>query len=434
VRISPGTIARRFESSLSPSRHRVLHLVGNLAEEAGSRAYLVGGIVRDVALDYPDTDFDVVIEGDAERVARAFAARVRGELKGLTAFGTCKVETAPFGTLDFATARSETYDRPGALPRTQASDMTHDLARRDFTINAMALALNPGHYGELLDPCGGLSDLKAGRLRVMHDRSLLDDPTRILRGVRFAARYGFTFERRTLSLLRACLAGGGLGSISGKRVFRELGLVSMEPRVLEGLKLLGEHGIVDVVFGWQAGRRRPQDLWRRLPGAIEAVQDLAGGEFTRIWVVWFASLFADVGRKRAGRLALYFNLPKDVRAVCLWTAVDRKRVAGRLARLDLSKAYRVKLLLDAVPPEALVLLFGISPQRERGLIRRYLKTWRHVRPALTGADIASLGMSEGPAVGTMLDRIVRLKLAGKLETREAEIALVRRTRRSPNRC
>jgi tRNA nucleotidyltransferase (CCA-adding enzyme) len=428
------TISTRFERFLPPSRHRVLRLVGHLAERAGFRAYLVGGIVRDIALGYPDTDLDVVIEGGAEKVARAFASNVRGELKGVTKFGTCKVEAQGFGTLDFATARSETYDRPGALPRTQASAINHDLARRDFTINAMALALNPGHYGEILDPCGGVSDLRAGKLRVMHDGSFIDDPTRMLRGVRFAARYGFNFERRTLSLLRTCLAGGGLGSISGKRVFRELGLISMEPRALEGLRLLQRHGMLEAVFGTRPARGRPRALWRRLPGAIETIHGATGGEFARSWVMWFASLFTDVGGRRAGQLATYFNLPRDVRAVCLWTAVAHKRVVSRLARLDRSKAYRVKLLLEAVPAEALVLVYAMCAKRGRGLIIEYLTAWRHATPFLTGRDLASMGIAEGPAVGTMLDRIVRLKLAGKLETREAEVAYVKRARGPANQC
>ncbi|HVP58855.1 MAG TPA: hypothetical protein VMU02_12240 [bacterium] len=432
--LSPSDISAKFRKSLPASRHQVLRAAGLAAQESGAQAYLVGGIVRDIALDYPDTDLDIVVEGDALAVARMFAARVRGQAHGVTKFGTCKVEAQGLGTVDFATARSETYEHPGALPRTRPADIQSDLVRRDFTINAMALALNPSRYGELLDPCGGLADLETGRLRVMHGRSFIDDPTRILRGARFAARYGFRFERRTRSLAQACLADGGLGSISGKRVFRELSLICMEPRALRGLRLLDRQGILGLVFGRRSGARKRQRLWGQLGGAAGAIGRSAGRDFARAWVVWFASCFVGLGRKRAGQLAISFNLAKDVRSVCLWTAADHRRTGARLGRLNREQAYRVKRLLDAVPAESLVILYADSGRAGRKLIRTYFTTWRKVSPLVTGEDMASLGIGQGPAVGAILDRIVRLKLAGLLTTREAELAYVQRAAKSRDRC
>jgi len=422
---SAREISAGLKRALSAREHRMLRLAGRLADEAGSAAYLVGGIVRDIALGYPDTDLDIVIEGRAEDVARALAGRLGGEVGSATAFGTCKVKAVGPGTVDIATARNETYDRPGALPRTHPSDLAHDLVRRDFTVNAMALALGPGVYGKLVDPCGGLKDLAAGKLRVMHDGSFVDDPTRMLRGVRFAARYGFGFERRTLALLRACLRQSGLATISGKRVFRELALICREPRVLDGLRLLARYGLLQPIVACGSGRRLPRGLWRKLPGAIAATR-AAGVPEQEAWIAWLASLFADLDRREAARLASHFNLPREVREACLWAASDRKRAAGRLLRLSARRAYQARVLLDGVPPAGLVLLYASCPAKARGLVIRYLAAWRHVKPSLTGKDLAALGLAEGPAVGALLADIVRLKLAGQLRTRAAEIAYVRR--------
>jgi len=466
---SPAGVAAGFRRALSAEQDRVLRLVGELADARGFEAFLVGGIVRDIALGYPVTDLDVVVHGDAERVARALASETGGAFKSMTEFGTCKVATPTVGVIDFATARSETYAQPGALPQTAASDMVHDLARRDFSLNAMALDLGRGEYGRLLDPCGGAPDLRAGKLRVMHDRSFIDDPTRVLRGVRFAARYGFTFERRTARLLRECLAAGGLATISGKRIYRELGLICGEATAREGLQLLERAGILGALVGGRAQAAKRLAIWRRLPGAIRELGgthdgggDLAGSgqagadEAGAGWagagqaaadnarahraamdnagtgpcldtaLAWLATIFVGLGRKRARRLAGRFNLPKRAREACVWVSSDLDRAVRRLATLDRSEAYRTRLMLDDVPPEALILLYASCRKASRDLITAYLSEWRYVKPELTGGDIAALGVGQGPRVGRVLVALLRLKLEGKLADRAAEVAYVQR--------
>ncbi len=420
------TLAERFKKSLSPRSHRLLRMVGRLSQDMGSRAYLVGGIVRDIAIGYPNTDLDIAVEMDAERVAREFAHRVGGSFKSLTQFGTCKVETKAFGTLDFATARREIYRRPGALPDTDVSNMIQDLLRRDFSVNAMAICLNPREYGQLLDLCGGLRDLRRGKLRVMHDRSFIDDPTRILRGIRFGARYGFGFEKGTLGLLRQCLETGGFSSISGKRIYTEVKLICMEANALRGLKMLERYGILEITLGARGGRGNLLDVRRRLPRAILNIERAAGAEFAERWICWFASLFAGMGGKRARVLVSYFNLSKEVRAVCLWMAEDCRRVAARLAKLGSAQACQVTVLLKPIPPEGLVHLHAVSSMAAKDLIVKYLAIWRHVAPSLSGGEIASMGVGEGPLVGRILTEILRLKLTGKLKTRDDEMAYVRR--------
>ena len=205
-----GRGARSFLSRLQ--RHAgaaavaELRLAGELAVAAGSRAYLVGGVVRDLWLGRRCDDLDLVVEGDAAALARELASRLRGRLRLHSRFLTATVERAHAKNIDLGTARRETYPRPAALPHVEVGDLEQDLLRRDFTINAMAVRLDPERFGELIDPAGGLADLRAARIRVLHDRSFIDDPTRGFRALRFAVRLGFHLSKRTARLLAHAVA------------------------------------------------------------------------------------------------------------------------------------------------------------------------------------------------------------------------------------
>ena len=417
-------ISKGFERSLSDEVHNVLKATGRISRKAGCRAYLVGGIVRDIAVGYPNTDLDIMIEGDAEKVARELARRIAGRFKKPTEFGTCKVETEHLGTIDFAVARTETYGRPGALPEVSASDIARDLWRRDFTINALAISLDPESYGDLVDPCGGIADLRRGRLRVMHDASFGDDPTRILRGVRFAVRYGYMFEARTLGLLRACVARGCLKTVSGKRVARELLLICGEPKAREGLLMLQALGVLKALGLARRDARRRLALWRGITRATDVLRK-AGGTTSDEAPVWFASLLAGGGAD-AARKAASFSLPRDLRDASAWAATKLARAERRLAGIDGRQAYRATRLLDSVPPAGLALIYAASAPPARRLIVNYLSDWRHVKPRVTGGEIAAMGPGPGPHVGRLLDRVLRLRLDGRLPTRRAEIEYVKR--------
>jgi tRNA nucleotidyltransferase (CCA-adding enzyme) len=405
---------KRFKTSLPPVVHEVLAAVGVLSRDMGSRAYLVGGIVRDVVIGYSNIDLDIVIDGDGVEVARRF--------------GTSKVKSRAFGTVDFATARTESYRRPGALPDVERSTIGKDLARRDFTINAMAISLDPSDYGGLIDPYRGLKDISGRRLRVLHDRSFLDDPTRVLRGVRFAARYNFRFETNTLRILKECMRAGCLRSISGKRAYGELRHICAADRPVKGLRMLERYGMLGGMHPAIRIDGRRLNLMGRLGRSIESVERSAGGGFVGPWLCWFSSLFVGVGRRRAASLTAYFNLPAHVRDVCLWVSSDLKKAGSRLDKLAPTEAYEVTRLLGKIPREGIVHLYAVSARRERGLIRKYLSGWRHVAPHLSGGEIASLGVGEGPLVGKILDDIVRLRLEGKIKTRADELTYIRKVR------
>ena len=180
-------------------------------------AYLVGGAVRDLLRGADAVDLDIAVEGDARSVARALAERLDGEAREHERFGTATVRAGELG-VDLATTRRETYEDPGALPRVEAASLADDLRRRDFSINAMAVALTGDDLGHLYDPCGGLGDLEAGVIRILHGRSFLDDPTRLLRAVRYEVRLDFRMDDATEPAARAAIAEGAISTVSGARV------------------------------------------------------------------------------------------------------------------------------------------------------------------------------------------------------------------------
>jgi hypothetical protein len=243
--------------------------------------------------------------------------------------------------------------------------------------------------------------------------------------VRFAARYGFRFERKTLKLLKACIEGGCLKTVSGKRVYAELKLLASEARARKAFGLvrrLGALESIDTALGWSDPKARQLG---RLPGSLSVFHDLAKPGFVEDWICWFSVLFLGVGVKRCERLVSYFNLPRGVREVCTSVASEVGGVGSRLARMDSKGAYRVTRLLRTLPPEALVHLHSISGRPGRGLVGKYLKEWMNVRPHLTGGQIVALGVGEGPQVSRLLEKLLKLKLEGRLPTAMDEAEYVK---------
>jgi tRNA nucleotidyltransferase (CCA-adding enzyme) len=226
-------------SRLNPESLALVRSIGLLAQAQGVEAYLVGGPVRDLMLKQPNVDLDITVEGNGIRLAEGFALLHRdARLTRYPAFKTATVHLSDGCLVDFATARQEIYARKGAYPAVKPSGIKHDLLRRDFTINAMAIAINPDTWGKLIDPFGGRADLHSLSLRVLHEKSFLDDPTRILRAARFKARLGLRVDSATLKLLKFAIKIKVLDTIKPQRYLKDFNKIQKEPNSEEAIKCL----------------------------------------------------------------------------------------------------------------------------------------------------------------------------------------------------
>ena len=397
-------------ASTSELRERVRRLPGAerlLPALAGlPPAYLVGGAVRDLLRGAESVDLDVAVEGDARSVARALAERLGGHAREYERFGTARVGADEL-SLDLATTRTETYPEPGALPAVRAASLAEDLRRRDFAINAMALGLTGDDLGHLYDPCGGLGDLDERVVRVLHERSFLDDPTRLLRAVRYEARLGFSMDPDTERLAREAGAGGALATVSGARIRDEL---------MDLLRELEAPAAVE--------RLRELELDRGLHPELDPDPELVASAA-------LGALAIGADRGVAALAALIEGAPQELD---LWLAdlhllAPERDAAARAARVAdrISMTLRerelppseLRSLLAAEPPEALALALALGAPSEPLL--RWVTDLRGVRLEISGDDLRAAGIPEGPELGRALEETLNRKLDGLLSGRDAEL-------------
>ncbi|HWM08482.1 MAG TPA: hypothetical protein VNO82_04035 [Solirubrobacteraceae bacterium] len=349
--------------------------------------YLVGGAVRDLLLGDDPHELDFVVEGDAVAVARRAAERAGGRIVVHDRFGTATVE-APEATFDLAGARRERYEQPGALPDVElGATLREDLERRDFTVNAIALHLADG---ETVWLPGAREDLEARRLRVLHDASFRDDPTRLIRLARYAARLGFEPEDRTDRLAAEAVADGVLDTVTGPRLGAELRLLVREPQPA-ALLALERHGLGRALLGDAfAPDERRIAVAHELGGPLAAFAAALTGPPPDLDRLAFPAHDRDV----VARAAAAEPIPAGTGAVELWRRFRRE------------------------PPEVAAVA-GARGDAEGA--RRWLEDVRHRRLAIDGNDVVAAGLS-GPAVGEALDRAMAAMLAGRAPSREEQLA------------
>lgn len=368
--------------------------------------FLVGGAVRDLLLEAEGVDLDLAVEGDAVAAAATVAERLGGETRRHERFGTATVVT-PELSADLATTRRERYPRPGALPEVEPASLAEDLARRDFTVNAMAAALAVDELGRLLDPHSGLTDLRTGALRVLHYRSFEEDPTRLLRAVRYELRLGFAMEDSTERWAREAAEAGAPATVSG-------------PRIREGLLAL--LALPDPAAA--AARMRSLGLDRALHPELVADPELVGGAVRGADATGadrvLAALAALVARApdALGEWLDRLGLPASQRDRVVDAARRGPELAQGLAGADLRPS-ELHALLAGEPLEALALALAHGAPEEPVL--HYLVGLRPVGLEITGDDLLAAGVPQSPAVGRALAETLRLKLDGEVSGRDQEL-------------
>ena len=429
TRTGARNMATRLEAAL-PSAH--LDLIRRVAAQAADQRmaiFIVGGFVRDLLLGHPGVDFDIVVEGDAIALGRALGRKYGGRVTSHTRFGTAKwyIRGATFGKesitgsqaklpefLDLISARTEFYEHPTALPTVERGSIKLDLHRRDFTINTLALRLDGHHYGELHDYWGGLADLERGYVRVLHSLSFVDDPTRMLRAVRYEQRYGFEIEARTRQLMDE--AQSLLERLSPERVRHELDLILDEPKWFEMLTRLADLGLLKAIH--------PE-----LPAPISDFSKPTDAELasyhthsliplkrTLAWLLWLSPLEPVTIKVLARRLRFPAALTK------LLLAASSLRVD--LPHLKNSKPSGWVDRLEDVPEFAIYTLSLSAKGATKRALMDYLETWQHVKPKTTGHDLKKLGLSPGPKYKSLLRQLRAAWLDGEIKSGKEEIELL----------
>lgn len=444
VRGARQNLADRLEAALPAARLALLKAVAQAARAQGAAFYIVGGFVRDLLLERPSLDYDLVVEGDAIALAKSLAKHYGGRVVTHRRFGTAKWRIAqvrlaladrlghkagsPLSpqdlpeTIDLVSARREFYTHPTALPTVERGSIKLDLHRRDFTINTLALRLDGRHYGELHDYWGGLSDLHNGLIRVLHSLSFVDDPTRILRAVRFEQRFRFQIEERTLELLRAALPL--LDRVSGDRIRHELNTILVEQH---SQAIIGRLASLDILPAIHSDLIWDQAVSARLAALTALDPDpewhLEVGHGTDSlqrdlsYILWLMCLPQGSIQVVSERLRLPAALRTAISAACA--------LLEELPALADGPVSKLVSHLETHPPLARYAVYLVAPQeRLRALLQRYVSEWSGVKPVTTGHDLRARGLPPGPHYKRILERLRAAWLDGEVANLAQELALL----------
>lgn len=427
-------MAARLEQALSSPLLALVRRVSRTAHEMDIVPYFVGGVVRDLLLGQPIVDLDMVVEGDAIALANRLADKFGGRVIAHSRFGTAKwilservwakvADDVPPGdeippSVDFVTARTEFYTHPTALPQVAESSIKQDLHRRDFTINTLAIRLDPDHWGELLDFYGGEEDLEKEVIRVLHSLSFIDDPTRILRAARLESRLGFHLDPRSEELIDDALPL--LRRVSGDRIRHELELIFREDEPERALCRLDELDALSHIHPDLECDRWLVTRYRTLRERLDPeTWNLASEDLV---FVHLALLAYRMGEKQVHALGKRLRVRRDVEEDLLLVQNLRRRLP-ELTELDRpSEMYN---LLQPYPARVMaVVSIATSKATAQDRLLRYQTEWRFVEPALTGDDLKEMDLEPGPLFGHLLRKLRDARLNGEVRTREEEVVLV----------
>lgn len=413
-------MVRNFLERLEAGSFKIVCDAGLLAEQSAQRAFVAGGCVRDLILGRKVKDLDIVIDGDAALVAKKFASLHGGTVVRYPQFGTATVKFPDGRAIDFASVRQEVYPSPGALPVVTPGTLEQDLFRRDFTINAMAIEIGPERFGRLIDHYNGLNDLKRKAVRVLHSKSFIDDPTRILRAVRFEERFGFPIEPVTLGLIRLAVKRGAVHTVKPQRFFEEFRKNLKETEASRNLRRLSQFGVLkslsnDIRFDGQRFRLA-HEAGRALAWAHKNLKDEAG---LSGWLIYWMILCDGMSLERVTKLLERFAFTA-VDRIKMTNAVSSSEAIKMLARRRLSTA-QVFELLRSRSIEELLYIWSKSPSI-RSVVQKYLLQWRHVSLKITGDDLKKLGIPSGKIFKNILDEVLYSVVDGRCRLRSQQLA------------
>ncbi len=414
-----------------PAEHvELLALAGKLGDSLNCGVFAVGGFVRDLLLSRPNLDIDLSVEGDGIAFAKLLAAKLKGRVRPHYKFKTAVVvftnKQGEEQRIDVATARLEYYEHPGALPTVELSSIKMDLSRRDFTINALAVQLNASRFGVLIDPFGAQRDIKEKTVNVLHSLSLIEDPTRIMRGIRFESRYDFKFGPQTERLAKNALQLGMLQRVSGVRLCNELRHMFDEHEAVKCIQRMEQFDIWRLIHPLLKLQPSKVALLKEMEDVLAWYRRMYMGESPQTTTVFLLILLR--GAKHQDIAAVLNRLGFIQKAK---TDFLRLREALRHAQIQLpswknedGSMSGLYTLLCQMPVEGILVLIALTAKEPFNKDIAHFLTRLHMeKPDITGADLAELGEVPGPVFGRVLSQVLAAKLDGKVKSRDEQLAL-----------
>lgn len=404
---------------LTPQFRYILKTSSKFAKDKQYNIYLVGGVVRDLLLDRPVVDLDIVVEGEAIALVEKIAKYFNVNFKKHHSFGTATLYYRDH-KIDFATARKERYPHPGSLPKVKPSSLKKDLLRRDFTINAMAVSLNKKNYGQLIDFYGGQKDLKQGLIRVLYTESFLDDSLRILRAIRFEQRFSFKIETKTYTLMKQAIGAGALAWINPHRLRDELILLFSEPspyRYIKRFYLLEKFNFISKQIKLNKNDFR---FIIRAQSAIKFCKKnfKIKSDFKK-WVIYLAEILLKLSEEDILKIISKFGFKKDERA----TIVAIKKDINKIKKLNKKmKASGIYEILNSYSQEAIIFFYAYYSKRKlRENIKLFLEKLAGQKLKTKGKDLKRIGVKSSFFMGKVLKKLFFAKLDKNLQTKQQEL-------------
>jgi tRNA nucleotidyltransferase (CCA-adding enzyme) len=420
-----GLIGKR----LSPSTIALLHELGRVGDELGLSVYAVGGFVRDLLLGVENLDMDVTVEGDGIFFAERFAAGHGCRVRSHHTFGTAVLVFPDGSKVDVASTRLEYYESPGVLPTVERSSLRHDLYRRDFTINTLALCINEGRFGLLTDYFGGRQDLQKRTVKVLHNLSFVEDPTRVFRAIRFEQRLGFPIAPHTENLIRSAVRMNILEKVGGRRLFNELVLILKEKDPTGAIERMDVLGLLPSVH----------PALRLVPEVARVVHEAAGvltwyrllylDDACEPWQVYLLALCHGLRPEEFEEAGRLLEIPARMTARVF---SQRRHALGMLDALQRRvrrgpeiRNSEIYAWFHGLPLEILLYLAAAASQEAvRRYVSLYLTRLRRVRCGVDGAALKTLGLQPGPDFGRIMERLLTARLDGEVNSDDEERALL----------
>lgn len=424
--IRKKNIAKQMKERLPERITEVLAEAGNVADDLGFNIYAVGGFVRDIILGFENLDVDIVVEGDGIKFAKAFASRYSCRIKAHEKFGTAVIVLPDGLKVDVASARLEYYEKPAVLPTVETGSIKLDLYRRDFTINTLAVRLNPSGFGELLDFYGAQRDIKEGVIRVLHNLSFVEDPTRVFRAIRFEQRFSFKMSKHTQALIGNAVKLNFFEKLSGKRLFSELALILKEERPIKAIQRMTELGLLRFIHPRLRYAEKERELVGNIIGTIAWFRLLFLKERCEPWLVYLTGLLDPLKLREVEEFCLRLSVPGRLREKLLTARRSGTSALRSLAKGNLTDS-ELYHLLKPLQMEALLYITAKGGEGVKKEVTHYITHLMGVKTALTGDDLErEFGLKPSPRFKEILAGLLDARLDGVVKTREEEMEWVRR--------